>query len=53
VLGITKVEKKYYALLDRGVKLSLIQKSLLVLELLLEEDFKIVKRFMPRSKKML
>jgi hypothetical protein len=37
----------------RGVKLSLIHKSLFVLELILGEGFKTLKNFMSRSKKRL
>jgi hypothetical protein len=49
VFGLTKAEENYYALLDQGVKLNLIQKSLYALELHLEEDLKILKSCMSRS----
>jgi hypothetical protein len=43
------VEENYYALLDQGVQLNLIQMSSYALEQHLEEDLKILKNFMSRS----
>jgi hypothetical protein len=48
-LGLTKAEENYYALLDQGVKLNLIQRSLYSLEQHLEEDLNILKNFMSIS----
>jgi hypothetical protein len=50
-LGLTKAEDNYYTLLDQGVKLNLIQRSLFALEQHLEEDLKILKIFISRSTK--